>query len=477
MQLPAFEAALRLIMPGPGDQPLLRILQTAMKLADCPMGMIGVRRPDIFQPLVVCGLPLAAYRETLPRSSELAERLIQTVFVEDAANDPDFAHHAFVVGAPQWRYIANVPIPLGALPLDVVMSCADSRLGHPRRIDLQERLEACAVIAADEFRLLGDVASQSETIVEAQSTSQMREHGVRSASVPMALIDGNGIVQVMNARLAAIAQIDSQAARGQRFPALFPLDEVLVASRLQDLLADGSPANAIAARLANAPRRNCLIDMIRVVSIDGNQPMVLCTVTDRTRTMVETRRVAAPTPDSPSVVTEFLLTTLIKQRRLLRRGVVPYHALRRWRASVKDAQLAALKALKNDPSDVFVHAVAEEIAATARALYGQETFQAVVAVPCGNSGPGCLAARLAPAVAGLLDLPHIDAFDPLPPSGGSHPQANVRRAKMHQKSPVDCPVLLIDDVATSGAHLAEAALALKAAGAPAVLPMAWLAAS
>jgi predicted amidophosphoribosyltransferase len=37
--------------------------------------------------------------------------------------------------------------------------------------------------------------------------------------------------------------------------------------------------------------------------------------------------------------------------------------------------------------------------------------------------------------------------------------------------------LLIDDVATSGAHIEEAALLLKANHTPAILPLVWIAAS
>jgi predicted amidophosphoribosyltransferase len=86
-----------------------------------------------------------------------------------------------------------------------------------------------------------------------------------------------------------------------------------------------------------------------------------------------------------------------------------------------------------------------------------------------------LAARLAAAVAKRLNLPHIAAFADLPRTGGSHPRGNTRRPAMQLTQPVTEPVLLIDDVATSGAHLAEAAIALKEGGAPAVLPLVWIA--
>jgi predicted amidophosphoribosyltransferase len=158
------------------------------------------------------------------------------------------------------------------------------------------------------------------------------------------------------------------------------------------------------------------------------------------------------------------------------RGSIAYHALRRWRTTIKDSQLAALKAIKRDPSPYFIESVAKEMVTAACALFGRETFRAIVPVPCGNSGPNCLTARLSKSIAALLSIRHIEAFEPLPYSGGSHPKSNVRRKPMRLVEPVECPVLLIDDVATSGAHLGEAVTLLRNAGTPSVLPMVWLAA-
>lgn len=178
--------------------------------------------------------------------------------------------------------------------------------------------------------------------------------------------------------------------------------------------------------------------------------------------------------DSPGVVSSFLLTTLIAQKRLLRRGPVPYHALYRWRRAVKDVQIASLKALKRDPGDVFLDTVANYMAAAASELFGSGTIAAVVPVPCGNSGKNCLSASLAQLIAERLGVQFLDAFEPLPQTGGSHPKNNLRRPAMRLKIKPTVPVLLIDDVATSGVHIAEAAQLLRQT-APAVLPLVWIA--
>ncbi|MGL4404534.1 MAG: hypothetical protein ACRCT6_02145, partial [Notoacmeibacter sp.] len=57
--------------------------------------------------------------------------------------------------------------------------------------------------------------------------------------------------------------------------------------------------------------------------------------------------------------------------------------------------------------------------------------------------------------------------------GVSHPKQNVKRPPMKMTRIIDEPVLLVDDVATSGSHLEEAVALLKPT-CGAVLPIAWL---
>ncbi len=58
--------------------------------------------------------------------------------------------------------------------------------------------------------------------------------------------------------------------------------------------------------------------------------------------------------------------------------------------------------------------------------------------------------------------------------GSSHPKTNAKRAPMRLAAPVEGPVLLVDDVATSGRHIEEASLLLRAQTAGAVLAVAWI---
>ncbi len=162
-----------------------------------------------------------------------------------------------------------------------------------------------------------------------------------------------------------------------------------------------------------------------------------------------------------NVVERFLMDTLIQQPRVLSRGTVSYHAIRRWRRSVKAEQISALKAIKKTPSAGFEARAAEEMSSWCRRAFGGAAFANVVAVPCGHSGTDCLARRIGQKVAAMLGVNYVDAFAPLVVQGSSHPKTNVKRPKMQLATVPIGPILLVDDVATSGAHIEEATVMLR----------------
>lgn len=190
----------------------------------------------------------------------------------------------------------------------------------------------------------------------------------------------------------------------------------------------------------------------------------------------QVRDVARPAyqTEQPGVTARFLQSTLVAKRRALRRDSVVYHATAGWRAAIKPWQIEALKAIKENPPPTLVCEVASNLAEVAAELWG-EAFKAVVPVPCGHSGPNCLATRLAREVARISKVPMLEAFETLPMNGSSHPRKNIGRPRMQVQQAPREPVLLIDDVATSGAHLIEASHLLRET-APAVFPLVWIAA-
>lgn len=449
----------------------MRLLRISIEASGCSMGFIAARRPEGLQLIVARGMPLTQYREVLPLVPGIGETFSKPKIIEDATQIPEAADSIIVKSG--WRYFVNVPLPFNLLPFPVVLTCADTRVGEDRPSDMLERMENCAAIAADDMRMIGDIAFQSESLTANPSEVALLAEAVGKAQLPMVLVDEALSVVSVSRRLAERDDRPIEEQVGAKISAAYFGVEPSIGDRILRVIATGEPL--IAQHVTSYDGHSTsLVDAFQCKSQDGLQRFAVVTVTDRSQTLHRVEDAARFRGDSPGVVSAFLLSTLIRQKRLLRRGPVAYHALARWRSAVKDTQIAALKALKRDPSDLFLSAVADEMVTAIGTLYGRKTFQAVTHVPCGNSGPGCLAAKLAKRVAERLDVAFIDAFDVLPPSGGSHPRGNARRASMTLREAPTVPVLLIDDVATSGAHIEEAAMLLRAT-APAVLPLVWIA--
>ena len=95
-------------------------------------------------------------------------------------------------------------------------------------------------------------------------------------------------------------------------------------------------------------------------------------------------------------------------------------------------------------------------------------------MPCGHSAAdSCLSREIARALAALLHLPVVPALAATPQKGSSHPKNNARRPPMTLVEKVPGPVILVDDVATSGAHVEEAVKLLRPV-CGAVLAVVWI---
>lgn len=471
MQVEALDAAMKLILAGPADQPLMRILGIASDVARCSAAMIGVRRDDAFYIIASCGIPLTNFREKLPRSDAIAKNWSQPSIVADASAEDGFANHPYVVGPPNWRFIASAPVPLGMLPYAVVLSVADPRTDVVRPDDLLTRLEECAAIAADELRLIGDIALQSQHLAATPSDMGILSGIIANTPLPVALVDADLIIRAASPHFTE--QVEHATVVGQPITTVHGGARDDYVQHLRNVIETGEALSGYAIKSYDG-RHTYRVDAFRCTTLDGLGHYLILIVNDRSAMIRRGDHALHHDGDSPGVVSRFLLSTLIAQRRLLRRGPVPYHALYRWRSTIKDVQIEALKALKRDPGDAFLGTVAEQMAGAAAALFGSGTFKAVVPVPCGSSGGNCLSVKLARLIAVRLGVDFIEAFEPIDLPGSSHPKNNIRRPAMRIKAAPKVPVLLIDDVATSGAHIEEAAQLLRRS-APAVLPLVWIA--
>ena len=169
-----------------------------------------------------------------------------------------------------------------------------------------------------------------------------------------------------------------------------------------------------------------------------------------------------------------LFETLVSRPTLLHRNSVPYVAIRRWRCSVKPFQIDALRILKQNPPPRFVSAIVDDILAALDPMIGSALYRYIVPVPCSRSAPNaCLSTLLAEKLASRLQLITVHALSVAPAEGSSHPKANVTRAPMRLLEPVNGPVMVVDDVATSGAHIEEAVRLLRPS-AKAVFAVSWI---
>jgi predicted amidophosphoribosyltransferase len=183
---------------------------------------------------------------------------------------------------------------------------------------------------------------------------------------------------------------------------------------------------------------------------------------------------AGADPNGREATAAFLLETLVRRRALRSRKDVSYVTLRSWRQPIRAHQIAGLKAVKRHAPASLAAEAAAEIADDVRSLFGSQGFRAVVPMPCSHSAQGrCLSIAIGQALARDLDLPLVHALAIAPRKGSSHPKENAARAPMALAAPVEGPVLLIDDVATSGQHIEEATRLLRANGAS-VLALAWI---
>ena len=165
---------------------------------------------------------------------------------------------------------------------------------------------------------------------------------------------------------------------------------------------------------------------------------------------------------------------LVRRPTFRSRNAVAYLTLRSWRASCRRAALDLFKAEKKAKTPAVLAAVGEELAMAVRDLLYPVGNWIVASVACGHSrDPDCWGKLLARSVAAHLGLPFSQVFEDRFISGSSHPMEHKKLPPLQWASLPAGPVLLIDDLVTSGWHMQEALEMLRSCGVPA-LGAAWI---
>jgi PAS domain-containing protein len=309
---------------------------------------------------------------------------------------------------------------------------------------------------------------------------------VDSAPVPQVLLDGQQTIIAISEPMCSLLGRERREILGLRHKDVgVPASEAigwLYQRALETRLSP--PEFEVVSEDAGEVRHVYRINVAPLSPTDTRDYFLFVSVQEVTELALQMRRLDAriskeakkkgksPTRQEPSLL--FLLNTLVQRRKIHERNSTSYLSLLSWRQSIRAYQIEALKALKQNIPPELPLAIAEAMNHEIHSLIGAGAFRAVVPMPCGHSPAGaCLSLEVARALGVALGLPVISALALSPQKGGSHPKTNAKRPAMTLIEQAPGPVILVDDVATSGAHIEEAVKLLKP-GCGAVLAVVWI---
>lgn len=168
------------------------------------------------------------------------------------------------------------------------------------------------------------------------------------------------------------------------------------------------------------------------------------------------------------------LGSLVPRRSIYTRNGIAWISMRAWSSKARQADVAAMRVAKQTLDASVIDAAADEIGHFIGKVFGQMEGWAVSTVAVGHSRrPDSFAVRLAEGVAAKVGLPFVKIFKDRFVSGTSHPKEFAKLPPLDMLTEVTQPLILIDDVATSGWHLEEALNCIRQRGVPAVA-IAWI---
>jgi predicted amidophosphoribosyltransferase/PAS domain-containing protein len=358
-----------------------------------------------------------------------------------------------------------------------VLGCEQHK--KPAKAKLAALEEIIGVAASELKSRKAQLSDVREHVTVAAPLSRMISE-VNGADQAVALLDGALTYIAASKPLCALQGEDQKSIAGKRYADL----AIPAAGAMERLMQHAlktrvsPPGFEIVVEDEGSARRIYRVTIAPFSPTDTKDYFLYVSMSDATTVALAATKLGAqgagkkPPPREPSLV--FLLETLVPRRAIRERKSVNYLTLMSWRQGVRDYQIAALKALKQNIPPEMPGAIADLMAREIDSLLGAQAFVAVVPMPCGHSDDShCLSEELARALGAKLGLPVIRALAAKKQTGSSHPKNNVRRPPMQAVEKLTGPVILVDDVATSGAHIEEAVKLLKPSGG-AVFPVVWI---
>ncbi|CAN1541339.1 Phosphoribosyltransferase domain [Rhabdaerophilaceae bacterium] len=405
----------------------------------------------------------------------------ETLLVSDASNRPDL--HALLgdVALARTDFFFRTPVPFSGTSTLGILA-----FGQKPRPNIGERQVRLACEVAQEIsREFADLIAPEKAEVRPDTLGFVYAGMVawlEGHHRPLAALDSNLSLLVSNKLFAKLGPKLARLPSGTDFFSHVATGDCL-RPMMQRAIQSGESTPEIEICIEYPPsteRRYFSVMGSPIKVVDRPEPLIIVSIIEITREVLEhsafeERSANLVEQAHPAEATvSFLAETLVQRRSLRSRKGISFIVARAWREPIRSHQIKALKLLKETAAQRLAVSIAQDLLNEIDALLGRGAFRGIVPVPCGHSAQSqCLSRHIALELAVLLDVPVVEALR-LPQSReSSHPKKNIRRSRMSLSRPPEGPVLVIDDVATSGAHMEEACRLLREQKV-AVLGLAWI---
>lgn len=454
-----------------------RLCALAARLFDGAFAALLMNQMSITRVLASSG-PAAMYRSYTWDFNAVPYDAGDSVAIEDARAQAALQPLAAVFGLPRIGFFRRLPV-LVSEGYSVALLIAAEHPTKPRKARSNKILAEIIDVMRQDIESHAPRLTDPEADVTVAVPLAEIHRKIDEAPLPSALIDHDLRILAANSAMVSLLRRPVENLSGQRLTALALPGGDALAHYFRKAL--HSRLSAPEMELAVSEGRGARVFEVRAAPLsptDTRDYFLHVLVQDVTAISAGEMRIAreiGTTPRDPVEPTlAFLDETLVPRRVVRARNGVSFLTLRSWRRAIRGYQITALKALKQNIPTGMPRLIAREMAAEIESFVGAAAFRAIVPVPCGHTREGpCLSVEIARALAAELGLPVVQAFMTAPLPGRSHPKTNARRPPLTLVRPLTEPALLVDDVATSGAHIEEAVKALKPL-AGAVLPIVWI---